>query len=230
MSLDENIPPEWARVLRTATATPWFAELEAFIAHERAHGDVYPPEDEVFAALRLTQLAEVRAVFLGQDPYHGPGEAQGLAFSVAQGQARPQSLRNILREWADDTGRPMPSGGSLEPWARHGVLLLNVVLTVGRDKAWSHVHPGWNHFNAAILAAVNAKREPIVFFLWGRRAQGAGAGLDESRHIVIRSSHPSGRSARRRCGDSPAFVGNAPFSRANADLTRRHRPPVNWDL
>ncbi|HVA85328.1 MAG TPA: uracil-DNA glycosylase [Candidatus Saccharimonadales bacterium] len=230
MSLAESIPRDWAAVLGEAMAAPSFAELETFVARERARGEVYPPADKVFASLRLTPFAKVRAVILGQDPYHGPCEAQGLAFSVAEGRPRPPSLHNILAEWARDLERPMPSGGSLEAWARHGVLLLNAVLTVRRDKAWSHAHPGWNHFNAAILSAVNAKREPVAFLLWGRRAQDAGTELDAARHIIIRSSHPSGRSARRSCGDSPAFVGSAPFSRANAELARRHRPPVNWDL
>jgi uracil-DNA glycosylase len=230
MSLVEYIPREWAQLLREELATPWFAALEAFVADERARGDVYPPEDEVFAALRLTPFAKVRAVILGQDPYHGPGEAHGLAFSIAEGRRRPSSLRNILAEWAADTKRPVPAGGSLEPWARHGVMLLNVVLTVGRAKAWSHSNRGWDRLNAAILAAVNAKQEPVVFLLWGRRAQEAGVDLDDSRHIVIRSSHPSGFSARRPCRDSPPFIGSAPFSRANAELARRHRPPVNWDL
>jgi uracil-DNA glycosylase len=229
-SLARLIPTDWANALRQATARPSFAELERFVAHERAMGEVYPPPEQVFAFLRLTRLSSVRAVILGQDPYHGPGQAQGLAFSVAAGQPRPPSLQNILVEWARDLDRQIPTVCSLEPWASHGVLLLNQVLTVRRGKAWSHHGWGWEELTGSILAAVNAKPEPVVFLVWGRNAQRAASELDAARHIIIPSSHPSSRSARRRCGESPAFLGSSPFSGANAQLARRRRTPVNWDF
>ncbi len=229
-SLVETIPADWRSMLAGALADPSFARLEAFVAHERAEGEVYPPTGDVFAALRLTPLAAVRAVVVGQDPYHGPGQAQGLAFSVPLHQRPPPSLRNILAEWARYLGRPLPADGSLEPWACHGVLLLNTVLTVRRGQAWSHADRGWEEMTGAIIAAVAAKPEPMVFLLWGRQAQRAGARIDSTRHVILSASHPSPRSARRTCGDASPFCGSAPFSQANAELARRRQPPIQWDL
>jgi uracil-DNA glycosylase len=228
----ESIPADWRPLLAEALADPSFAPLEAFVAGERSRHEVYPAAGDEFAALRLTPLASVRAVILGQDPYHGPDEAHGLAFSVSPGVKHPPSLRTILRVLATDLGRPMPADGSLEPWTRHGVLLLNTVLTVRRGCPSSHAHRGWERLTGAIVAAVAAKPEPIVFLLWGAHAQEQArrSGIDASHHIVLASTHPSPRSARRASHSAPAFVGSAPFRRANQELEKRGQPPIEWDL
>lgn len=233
-SVIEPIPVGWRAVLVDALADPSVASLEAFVAGERArHPDeVYPPADAVFAALRLTRFESVRAVIVGQDPYHQPDRAHGLAFSVPTGVPLPGSLRNILAEWARDLECPIPTDGSLVPWAQHGVLLLNTVLTVRRGVAGSHANQGWERLTGAIVAAVAAKPEPIVFLLWGAPAQEQArrSGIDAVHHIVLASTHPSPRSARRDSHSAPRFVGSAPFRRANEELKKRNRPTINWDL
>ena len=225
----ERIPPDWRSVLAEPLAEPWF-ELCAFVALQRAEHTVYPPADDVFSALCLTPFVSVRAVILGQDPYHQPDRAHGLAFSVPPGVAPPRSLRNILIEWARDLDRPIPTGGSLVPWAEHGVLLLNTVLTVRHGEPRSHANRGWELFTGAVVAAVAAKPSTVVFLLWGARAQGFRTGIDEARHVVLAASHPSPLSARRPCGDAPPFAGSAPFRRANEDLKARDLPWIEWDL
>lgn len=164
----ELIPPGWRAVLRETLADPKLRELEEYVTRERATHDVYPEDEEVFAALRVTPYASVRAVILGQDPYHSPGRAHGLAFSVPSGIRPPPSLANILRE-ANDPDSPVPTSGCLVPWAERGVLLLNTVLTVRRGKAGSHAGKGWEMLTEAIIRAVNDKPGPIVFLLWGAR-------------------------------------------------------------
>jgi uracil-DNA glycosylase len=223
----ESIPPNWRTLLTEPLADPRVLSLEEYVASERAEHEVYPATEHVFAALELTPYATVRAVILGQDPYHEAGQAQGLAFSVPPGVRPPPSLRNILAELEHDLGRPLPAGGSLVPWARHGVLLLNAVLTVRAGTADSHANRGWERLTGAIVQAVNAKAGPVVFLLWGARARAQGRSIDRHRHVVIESAHPSPRSASR--GVDP-FVGSAPFHRANEELARRGQPPVNWDL
>jgi uracil-DNA glycosylase len=228
----ESIPADWRSVLAHRLDDQSLQSLAAFVARQRAESEVYPPADDVFAALRLTPFRSVRAVILGQDPYHGPGEAHGLAFSVPPGVKHPPSLDTILRELETDLGRAVPNDGSLEPWARHGVLLLNTVLTVRRGCPGSHAHRGWEDLTGAVLAAVAARPEPIVFLLWGARAreQARRYGVDGWRHIVLASTHPSPRSARRASRSAPAFVGSAPFRRANEELRARGQPPIEWDL
>jgi uracil-DNA glycosylase len=185
---------------------------------------VYPPPDEVFAALHLTPYAETRVVILGQDPYHGPGQAHGLCFSVRDGVALPPSLVNIYKELSDDLGIPPPRHGNLEAWARQGVLLLNATLTVRAGQAGSHQGKGWETFTDAVLATVNAKPEHVVFILWGGYARKKKALIDTGRHTVIESPHPSPLSAHN------GFFGSRPFSRANAALVAAGRDPVDWDL
>ena len=228
--LIERIPPNWRSVLAESIAEPWFADLDAYVKQQRAEHTVYPPADDVFTALHLTPFASVRAVILGQDPYHKPDEAHGLAFSVPPGVAPPGSLRNILVEWARDLGRPIPTDGSLVPWAKDGVLLLNTVLTVRRGEPRSHASRGWELFTGAVVAAVAAKPSTVVFLLWGARAQGFRTGIDQTRHVLLAASHPSPLSARRPCGDAPPFVGSAPFRRANEELEARDLPRIEWDL
>ena len=184
---------DWNPVLRDQLAEPYWSELQAFVAAERERHVVYPPPEEVFAALHLTPLAEVRAVILGQDPYHGPRQAHGLCFSVRQGVPVPPSLRNIHAELHADLGVPPPGHGSLEAWARQGVLLLNATLTVRAGAAGSHQKRGWEQFTDRVIEQINASREGVVFLLWGAHAQKKGRFIDRSRHHVLTRSASSDR-------------------------------------
>jgi uracil-DNA glycosylase len=224
------IPGDWRAVLVDALADPAMASLEAFVAREREEFDVFPPPGDVFAALRLTPFATVRAVILGQDPYHRPGQACGLAFAVPDGIPAPPSLLNIRAELGRDLDKPRPAEGPLETWARHGVLLLNTVLTVRCCVAHSHANQGWERLTEAIVAAVAAKPEPVAFLLWGTSAQAYRRCIDEARHVVVTSTHPSPLSARRASRGGPSFIGSAPFRHANEALAKRDQPPIDWDL
>jgi len=227
-----SIPPQWRLPLRAVTDGPSFASLAEFLRRERAEGTVYPSADLVFSALSFTSPDSVRAVILGQDPYHREGQAHGLAFSVPPGRARPPSLRNIITELERDRKWCVPPGGSLVPWAMHGVLLLNTVLTVGgRDgKVQSHAGRGWEHVTDEIVTVLAAKPELVVFLLWGAHAIKKRKLIDGHDHVVIESSHPSPRSANRSCGAARPFVASSPFTRANEELVGRGRPCINWDL
>lgn len=215
---------DWNPVLRAEFAQPYWAELQAFVDVERQAGPVFPPATEVFAALHLTSFADVKVVILGQDPYHGVGQAHGLCFSVRPGTGLPPSLRNIFRELHDDLGVEVPRSGDLTAWARQGVLLLNTTLTVRAGQAASHQGRGWEHFTDQVIRAVDAKPEPVVFILWGAAARRKKALIDASRHAVIESAHPSPLSA------SNGFFGSRPFSRANEALVAAGRDPVDWSL
>jgi uracil-DNA glycosylase len=215
---------DWNPVLRDELEKPYWAELQRFVADERAHHAVYPPKDEVFAALHLTPLADVKVVILGQDPYHGPGQAHGLCFSVRSGVRPPPSLQNIFTELHSDLGIDAPAGGDLTPWARQGVLLLNATLTVRAHEAASHQRKGWETFTDRVLEAVNEQPRTVVFILWGASAGRKRALVDTSRHVVIESPHPSPLSAHR------GFFGSRPFSRANEALVAAGREPVDWRL
>lgn len=215
---------DWNPVLRAEFAQPYWAELQAFVDVERQAGPVFPPATEVFAALHLTSFADVKVVILGQDPYHGVGQAHGLCFSVRPGTGLPPSLRNIFRELHDDLGVEVPRSGDLTAWARQGVLLLNTTLTVRAGQAASHQGRGWEHFTDQVIRAVDAKPEPVVFILWGAAARRKKALIDTSRHAVIESAHPSPLSA------SNGFFGSRPFSRANEALVAAGRYPVDWSL
>jgi uracil-DNA glycosylase len=215
---------DWNPVLRGEFDQPYWRDLQAFVVAERDTGTVYPPAEEVFAALHLTPLASVKAVILGQDPYHGPRQAHGLCFSVRDGVAPPPSLRNIFRELHDDLGVAIPRTGDLTPWARQGVLLLNTTLTVGAGRAGSHHGHGWERFTDQVIRAVSARTETVVFVLWGAHARKKRSLVDTSRHVVIESAHPSPLSARN------GFFGSRPFSRVNTALAAAGRPPVDWSL
>jgi uracil-DNA glycosylase len=215
---------DWNPVLAGETAQPYWAELQAFVADERARGPVYPPAQEVFAALHLTPYADTRVMILGQDPYHGPGQAHGLCFSVRRGVAVPPSLRNIFAELRDDLGVEPPGHGCLEAWARQGVLLLNTTLTVRAGAAASHQGKGWERFTDQVIRAVNAKPTPVVFVLWGASARRKLELIDSTRHTVIESAHPSPLSA------SNGFFGSRPFSRINAALEVAGHAPIDWRL
>jgi uracil-DNA glycosylase len=215
---------DWNPVLRAEFAKPYWPELQRFVAEERARHAVYPPHDEVFAALHLTPYEAVKVVILGQDPYHGAGQAHGLCFSVRPGVAPPPSLQNIFKELEADLGIPPPDHGCLEAWARHGVLLLNTTLTVRGRAAASHQGKGWETFTDEVIRAVAAKPEPVVFILWGAAARRKRALIDLTRHTVIESAHPSPLSAHN------GFFGSRPFSRANAALIAAGRDPVDWSI
>lgn len=215
---------DWNPVLKAELAKPYFAELRAFVDEERRRGPVFPPADEVFAALHLTPYSEVKVLILGQDPYHGPGQAHGLCFSVRPGVEVPPSLVNIHKELESDLGIAPPGHGNLDAWARQGVLLLNATLTVRARQAASHQGKGWETFTDAVIDAVNAKPERVVFVLWGSSARRKRALVDTSRHVVIESPHPSPLSAHR------GFFGSRPFSRANEALVAAGREPVDWRI
>lgn len=203
---------------------PYWKELQAFVAAERVRGPVYPAVDDVFAALHLTAYADTKVVLLGQDPYHGPGQAHGLCFSVRRGVPPPPSLRNIFRELNADIDCPIPTHGCLESWARRGVLLLNTTLTVRAGQAASHQGQGWEIFTDQVIRSVAAKTEHVVFILWGAPSRKKKALIDTSRHTVIESAHPSPLSAHH------GFFGSRPFSRANQALEDHGQEAVNWCL
>lgn len=213
---------DWNPLLREQFAEPYWDTLMAFVAQERSTHPVYPPHDEVFAALHLTPCADTRVVILGQDPYHGPGQAHGLCFSVRHGVRVPPSLANVYRELRDDLGIDPPGHGNLERWARSGVLLLNTTLTVRGGAAASHQGRGWERFTDRIIETVATKTSPVVFMLWGAAARRKRSMIDAKRHTIIESAHPSPLSARN------GFFGSRPFSRANAALVDAGLQPVDW--
>jgi len=215
---------DWNPVLRGEFAKPYWPELQAFVRAERERHAVYPPHDQVFAALHLTSYADTRVVILGQDPYHGPGQAHGLCFSVADGVTLPPSLVNIYKELQSDLGIEPPRRGDLSAWARQGVLLLNTTLTVRRGAAASHQGKGWETFTDEVIKAVNAKDHPVVFILWGGHARRKKQLIDTARHVIIESAHPSPLSAGN------GFFGSRPFSRTNAALEAAGLAPIDWRL
>ncbi len=215
----------WRAVLGDELEQPHMQELRAFLVAEVAAGRrFYPPPDRVFNALELTPFDQVRVVILGQDPYHGAGQAMGLCFSVPDGVPMPPSLRNIYEELTRDVGVPRPTTGNLTPWAERGVLLLNAVLTVSPGKPASHAGKGWEAFTDRAIRELSDRREGIVFLLWGRYAQNKGAIVDTARHHVLTAAHPSPYSA------SGGYFGCCHFSRANALLEGAGRAPIDWRL
>ena len=224
-SRDIKLDPSWLEPLRSEFEQPYMAELNRFLMAERERGkQIFPRASEWFRALDLTPLDAVRVVILGQDPYHGPGQAHGLCFSVKDGVRPPPSLVNIYKELESDLGIAPRRHGFLEHWARQGVLLLNSVLTVEMGLAASHRDRGWERFTDRIVEQVNAKPEPVVFMLWGSYAQKKAAMVDTSRHLVLKAAHPSPLSAHS------GFFGCRHFSKANAFLESRGLPPIDWAL
>ena len=217
------VKTDWNPQLRDQFEMPYWQQLQEFVAAERHQHEVYPAHDDVFRALHLTPLSDVRVVILGQDPYHGPGQAHGLSFSVRHGIDVPPSLRNIYKELEDDLGIAHPGHGNLEAWARSGVLLLNSVLTVRAHNAGSHRKQGWEAFTDRVIQVVSDKPETVVFILWGNFAR-SKASLIAGHHHIIESPHPSPLSASR------GFFGTKPFSRANAALAAAGQPTVDWSL
>jgi len=216
-----NVPESWRDVLRNEISQPYFADLSEFVLRERKASTVFPSEREVFTALQLTSPHEVRVVIVGQDPYHGAGQAHGLSFSVQHGTPIPPSLRNIYSELHSDLDVPLPSHGNLEAWAKQGVLLLNSTLTVREGEAGSHAAHGWETFTDAIISYLGSRQQHIVFMLWGAHA-GKKTSLIGQHHTVITSVHPSPLSAHR------GFFGSRPFSQANRALSNHNQPEINW--
>ena len=212
----------WREALADQWEAPYCGELARFVHDEYRSGTVYPHASQVFAAFDACPFDRVRVVILGQDPYHGPGQANGLCFSVNPGVRMPPSLVNIFREVSDDTGAPFPADGNLDRWARQGVLLLNATLTVREHSAGSHQRHGWETFTDAAIKALSDRASHIVFLLWGSYAIGKRSLIDESRHLVLTSPHPSPLSAHR------GFFGNHHFSRANQYLALHRLPPIQW--
>lgn len=220
-----NLHPSWLSVLQPEFDSDYMAALRAFLVTERESGKrIFPKGNEWFHALDATPLDQVRVVILGQDPYHGEGQAHGLCFSVKPGVPPPPSLLNIYKELQADLGFAPPRHGFLEHWAQQGVLMLNAVLTVEAHRAASHQGKGWERFTDAVIRQVNNLERPVVFILWGSYAQKKAAHVDASRHLVIRSAHPSPLSAHN------GFFGSKPFSRANEFLRAKGQPEIDWRL
>ena len=217
-----KIEAGWKKALSEEWTQPYFAALTAFVGERYRSGRVYPPGSRIFAAFDACPYDNVKVVILGQDPYHGPGQANGLCFSVNSGIAMPPSLINIFREVSADTGAPMPTDGNLERWARQGVLLLNATLTVDEHQAGSHQGHGWETFTDHVISAISKGKDHVVFILWGSYARSKSAMIDRSRHLVLTSAHPSPLSASR------GFFGNHHFSLANDYLKRHGESPIVW--
>ncbi len=220
--MEVKIEAGWKEKLREEFEKDYFTDLTAFVREEYRTKQVFPPGNKIFNAFDLCPFERVRVVIIGQDPYHNFGQAHGLCFSVTDGTDFPPSLVNIFKELNRDLGVPVPLSGNLERWARQGVLLLNAILTVRAHQALSHQNKGWERFTDAAISALNNHRENLVFMLWGAYAQNKGVSIDETRHLVLRTVHPSPLSASR------GFFGCSHFSKCNEWLVARGLEPIEW--
>ena len=222
--MDVRIEQSWKEALKGEFGKPYFVELVNFLRQEKASGKViYPPGGQIFRAFDLTPVDNLKVVILGQDPYHGPGQAHGLSFSVPDGVPAPPSLKNIFKEIEGDLGVKMSGYPNLENWARQGVLLLNAVLTVRGGEAASHSRAGWQEFTDAVIKYISDNCEGVVFMLWGNFARGKSELIDHSKHCVLEAAHPSPLARG-------AFFGSRHFSKANAYLAVNGKAPINWQL
>ena len=220
-----QLPTDWQPLLGRETNEPYFLRLKDFLQNERENKrTIYPPEDRIFYCMELTNFDHVKAVIVGQDPYHGAGEAMGLSFSVPQDCPVPPSLKNIYRELHDDLGYPIPSHGDLTSWAKEGVLLLNAVLTVRAGQAASHAGHGWERFTDKAISVLGRRQQPTAFILWGKHAQKKRSLINPRLHLIVESAHPSPLSA------NSGFFGSRPFSRVNKFLTEHGIEPINWQI
>ncbi|WP_210464571.1 uracil-DNA glycosylase [Rufibacter roseolus] len=217
-----KIESSWQQVLHDEFEKPYFQNLIEFVKSEYSTTEVYPPGKQIFHAFDECPFDQVRVVILGQDPYHGPRQANGLAFSVAEGIRTPPSLLNIFKEIEADLGKPIPRSGNLERWAEQGVLLLNATLTVRAHQAGSHQKKGWEEFTDAVIKKVSDLKENVVFLLWGAYAQKKGLIIDEKKHLVLKAAHPSPFAADK------GFFGTSHFSKANAYLREHGLPEIDW--
>lgn len=225
LSLTKDAEKTWGDILLPTMRTPSFRALQSFLEQARKDGRViYPPEDKIFTAFRLTGFDDVKVVILGQDPYHGAGQAHGLSFSVSGGIKFPPSLRNIFKEIERDLGHPIPQSGDLTPWARQGVFLLNTVMSVEEGHAGAHQGKGWEDFTDAVIRALSERREHLVFMLWGAHAQKKKALIDPKKHLILETVHPSPLSAHR------GFIGCGHFRETNAYLATKGLPVIDWTL
>lgn len=220
--MDVRIEESWKQQLQDEFEKPYFKQLAEFVKAEYTSQTIYPPAKLIFNAFEQCPFGRVKVVILGQDPYHGPGQAHGLCFSVNDGIDFPPSLRNIFREINADTGAPIPASGNLERWARQGVLLLNATLTVRASNAGSHQKKGWEQFTDAVIHLIADKSEHLVFILWGNYAISKGSFIDPKKHLILKSVHPSPLSASR------GFFGNKQFSTTNRYLEEHGKEPVTW--
>ena len=217
-----TINESWKARLATEFDKPYFHQLVDFVKSEYNQYKVYPPGKQIFSAFDHCSFEETRVVIIGQDPYHGEGQANGLCFSVSEGIRTPPSLVNIFKEIADNLSKPIPTSGNLERWANQGVLLLNATLTVRASSPGSHQNKGWEEFTDAVIRVLNEEKENLVFMLWGAYAQKKGAIIDREKHLVLESAHPSPFAAHR------GFFGNKHFSKCNAYLEENGLKPVDW--
>ncbi len=215
---------DWDNELSIIWNSPGFHKFMDIINHEYSSKTIYPPKEDIFAALKNTSYKDVKVVIVGQDPYHGEGEAMGLSFSVPNGIKLPPSLKNIYKELEDDLGIKPVNSGDLTKWTKEGVLLLNATLTVVKDTPNSHSKLGWDKFTDYVIKKLNAREEPLVFILWGNFARGKKQYITNPKHLVIESPHPSPFSART------GFFGSKPFSKTNEFLIKNNIKPIDWDL
>lgn len=223
MPIDQEIENSWKVALRDEFSSSYFQDLKSFLKKESATQTIYPPGKDIFRAFHKTPLQKVKVVILGQDPYHGPGQANGLSFSVNADIKIPPSLKNIFKELNSDLGVNMPTTGDLSSWANQGVLLLNCVLSVRAHEAASHKNRGWEKFSDAVIKVISEKTENIVFILWGNYAKKKGLYIDTNKHHIINSAHPSPLSAYN------GFFGSKPFSKTNSILFSLNKQPIQWD-
>lgn len=220
----ERFHNDWSSLLDKEFNQPYYLQLLQFISREYENHIVYPPRSDIFNAFHFTSYQDTKVVILGQDPYHGQGQAHGLSFSVKAGTPLPPSLKNIFKELSADLGCPFPKEGSLEKWAQQGVLLLNTVLTVREREAHSHKGMGWEQFTDRVISLLNERPDPIIFILWGKPAQAKAQLIKASHHAILKSAHPSPLSANR------GFFGSRPFSKTNAILQQWDVEQVRWEL
>lgn len=223
MKLKKKFPTSWENILSEEFDKSYFTELEKFVLQEYEKQIIYPPLEQIFAAFEYTNFEDVKVLLLGQDPYHGEGQAHGLCFSVQPGVKIPPSLRNIFKELNTDIGCEIPQEGSLIGWAKQGMLLLNAVLTVRKKEAASHASRGWETFTDAVIRKLSDRSDPVVFLLWGGYARKKAKLIDKKRHIIIESAHPSPLSAKK-------FFGTRPFSKVNEALEKFGHSPIDWQL
>ncbi|TAE37335.1 MAG: uracil-DNA glycosylase [Runella slithyformis] len=221
--MDVKIESSWKQQLQAEFEQPYFSELIAFVKSEYATQRVYPPGKLIFNAFDKCPFDQTKVVILGQDPYHGAGQAMGLSFSVNEGVATPPSLNNIFKEIKDDLGQDIPKSGNLERWAEQGVLLLNATLTVRDGSPGSHQNKGWEHFTDAVIRCLNTEKSGLVFMLWGKYAQDKGKIIDPNRHFVLKAKHPSPMAA-----NYGGWFGTKHFSQANNYLSSKGLPPIVW--
>ena len=224
MSLNPIIHESWKEALKTEFTHPYMEELKTFLVEEKKRYTIFPQGSHIFNAFNSTPFENVKVVILGQDPYHGPGQAHGLSFSVQHGTALPPSLQNIFKELVDDIGCTYPKSGDLSHWAREGVLLLNTLLTVRSGEPFSHKERGWERFTDQVIRVLSERREHIVFILWGAPAGKKAALIDGRKHLILKAPHPSPLSSYR------GFFGSKPFSRSNEYLKAKGIAPIAWCL